>query len=299
MTRRPPSFPPRSTPPPRPSAPTSGDLAVIDDDVVDVVDVDATASQIAELSGPADPPRVSDGLADRLAERRRARRRLRLRAVWLVAAAVVLLAGAGYLALGSSVLALHTDAVSVTGANEIVDEADVLAVVEPHEGEPLLRLDTPGLRQELLGLVGVLDVTVQRELPHGLRITIEPRVPVATVRDGGDFVLLDGDGVELARTADRPDGVPLVSVPVGSTDTAAALEAVLDVMSALPSDILDQVADASARTAFEVEFELDSGARVVWGSAEQNALKSEVLTALLPVPAQVYDVSAPLSPITR
>ena len=147
--------------------------------------------------------------------------------------------------------------------------------------------------------MGVLDVTVQREFPHGLHITIEPRVPVASVKEDGEFVLLDRDGVELSRTAERPDGVPLVSVPVGSADTAAALQAVLDVMAALPSDILAQVADASARTAFEVEFELDSGARVVWGSAEENALKSEVLAALLPVPAQVYDVSAPLSPITR
>ena len=298
MSTRPPSFPPRSAPPARESV--SGDVAVVDTDVRDDRDDRAGATvDVRRPSGALGSRRVSDGLADRLEERRRARRRLRVRAVIAVGVLVLLVAGLGVVTLASPVLALRSEDVTIEGATDVVDEAALLAAVEQHEDEPLLRIDTPALREELLGVVGVLDVTIRRVFPHGLDITVDPRVPVATVKEDGRFVLLDSEGVELVRTKNQPDGVPLVRVPVGTSDTAPALAAVLDVMAALPPELLDRVSDASAKTAYEVEFELDSGARVVWGTADDDALKAEVLTQLLQVPAQVYDVSAPLSPITR
>jgi len=291
MSTRPPSFPPRSAPTRR-------------DDLGSGVAVVETDRELEPSVGEQEEPvaqatRVSDGLADRLAERRRARRRLRVRAVAAIAVGVIVLAGLGYAAFVSPVLALQEDAVTVTGATEHVDEDAILALVREDEGEPLLRIDTQELRQNLLGVVGVADVSIQRAFPHGLDITVEPRVPVATVKEDGRFVLLDRDGVELARTTEQPDGVPLVRVPVGTSNTGPALAAVIDVMAALPPDILDQVTEASAKTAYEVEFELASGAQVIWGTVDDGALKVDVLAALLQVPAQVYDVSAPLSPITR
>jgi cell division protein FtsQ len=268
MSRRPPSFTPTGNP-------ARGTVEVVERDS------------------------VVTGLSDRLAERQRARRRLRIRTIGAVAAVVLVLAAAGYVLLASPWLALRADAVEVSGTDEIATSAEVLAVVTPWEGQPLLRLDTAGLREQLLEITGVRDATVQRSFPHGLVITVEPRVPVATVAQDGGFVLLDSDGVALA-TSDAPaEGVPVVEVPIGTEDTAAALDAVLTVMAALPASILEQVATASATTAHEVEFVLASGARVVWGSAAENDLKSAVLERLLTVAAEVYDVSAPLSPITR
>lgn len=274
---RPPSFAPRS--PVRSSDQRSA---------VDVVEREAASED-----------RVVSGLSDRLAERQRSRRRLRIRAIVAAAVAVLLLAGTGYVLLASPLVALEVDEVEVTGTNELASTEAVLAVVQPYEGEPLLRLDTSGLREELLGIVGVREATVQREFPHGLAITIEPRVPVATVEQEDGYVLLDTEGVELAVTDEPSEGVPVVEVPVGTEVTADALTAVLTVMAALPSEILAQVASASASSAHEVEFVLDSGARVVWGSADDNELKAAVLESLLQVEAELYDVSAPLSPITR
>jgi cell division protein FtsQ len=40
------------------------------------------------------------------------------------------------------------------------------------------------------------------------------------------------------------------------------------------------------------------GAVVVWGSDGQSALKAEVLTRLLRLPAHTYDVSVPGQPVT-
>lgn len=282
MSRRPPSFAPRE----------SGQRS---DDAVATVERERRAA----VGRAADPDRVLTGLNDRLAERQRARRRVRLAAITAVAVVVALVAVGAYALLASPWVALRTVDVEVTGTNEIATTEEVLAVVAPHEGEPLLRLDTRTLREELLAIVGVREAKVERDFPHGLVITIEPRVPVATVAQEGGYVLLDAEGVELAVTAEQPEGVPLVEVPVGTDRTADSLAAVLTVMAALPEPILAQVTDASAASAHEVEFVLESGAEVVWGSAEENELKAAVLEQLLQVPAQLYDVSAPLSPITR
>lgn len=280
MTRRPPSFAPRSQ------------------------EVETSASrpadEVVEREVPAaQDRRVVNGLSDRLAERQNAKRRLRMRAIIAAGLAVVLLAAAGYVLLASPLVALQVEDVQVSGTNAVASTDEVLDVVDDYAGQPLLRLDTRGLREELLRIVGVRDVSVQRDFPHGLVITVEPRVPVATVQQEDGFVLLDAEGTELAVTAEPADGVPVLEVPVGTETTADALTAVLTVMSSLPTAILEQVASASASTAHEVEFVLDSGASVVWGSAEENALKAAVLASLLQVPAEVYDVSAPLSPITR
>src|SRR5690606_39692333 len=67
--------------------------------------------------------------------------------------------------------------------------------ISPHEGEPLLRLDAPRLRDELEAVAGVGEATVRRVLPHGLEITVVPRVPVATVAAEDGYVLLDAEGV--------------------------------------------------------------------------------------------------------
>ncbi|HLV56638.1 MAG TPA: FtsQ-type POTRA domain-containing protein [Actinotalea caeni] len=257
-----------------------------------------TTVAVAERAS-ARTDRVSDGLTERLEERRRARRRLRLRAVAMVVAGVLVLAGVGWVALASSLLALRLDDVEVVGTDDIARSEDVLAVVAPHEGEPLLRLDAPRLRDELEAVAGVGEATVRRVLPHGLEITVVPRVPVATVAAEDGYVLLDAEGVELAVTQEPHEGVPVVDVPVGSDTTAEALEAVLTAMAALGESLLQRVVSVSAPTAYEVELVLDSGARVVWGSAEDSELKAAVLERLLQVPAEVYDVSAPLNPITR
>ena len=44
---------------------------------------------------------------------------------------------------------------------------------------------------------------------------------------------------------------------------------------------------------------LRDGAKVIWGSAEQSELKSQVLATLLPLGGDVFDVSAPGFPARR
>lgn len=246
-----------------------------------------------------DRPRVTAQFVERLAERRAAVRRLRWRTIALVAAGVLVLALLAYVVLFSSLLALRSGEIEVTGTNQIVSDEEVLAIVTPTDGTPLARLDTAGLAEELTTIVGVREAHLERDWPHGLHVSIEPRVPVATVADGDEFAVLDGDGVVLSREAEPAEDLPLVDVPLGEEDTAASLTAVLEVLDALPEDLLAEVVAASAPSPNQVSFELPDEVEVFWGSSAENPLKVQVLETLRQVEATGYDVSAPRAPITN
>ena len=71
----------------------------------------------------------------------------------------------------------------------------------------------------------------------------------------------------------------------------------------LPAEVRTQLTRATAATADDVRLELAGGASVVWGSAEDSALKADVLARLMraapPDTVSAYDVSAPRSPVTE
>lgn len=263
---------------------------------------------------PVRPPVVSQGSAARFAERARARQRLAWRQILLAAGGAVALGTVAWLLLFSPVLALEADQVQVTGAGTVVAVDQVRAVVNEAEGTPLTRLDTAGLRADLLNVPGVRDVTVSRNWPHGLTVALVSREPVAAVpesadvvaaapgdeggADGGGYALVDRDGVKVGRADAPPEGLPVVEVPVGE---ARILSAVLGVLHSLPEVLLADVAKVSAATQDTVEFVLRDGATVEWGSAQDAALKVAVLQALRAAPETAgssrYDVSAPTMPV--
>lgn len=245
----------------------------------------------------------SPGASARLDERAAMRRHLhRQRVTGALATAVVVL-GAGWGLFYSGLLALDTAHVTLTGAGSVVDPAEVHAVVAGHEGTPLPRLDTVGLRRELLDVPGVRAVEVSRAWPHGLQVTVVSREPVAAVQSAsGGFTLLDVEAVPVGRVDESPAGLPVVVVPADDPGARAAL-AVLTVLQGLPDDLVAQVTGASAGSQDTVRLTLADGAQVEWGSADEIALKVRVLAALRTAEvsrgAAVYDVSAPTMPITR
>ncbi len=253
------------------------------------------------------PAVVSTGSAARFAERVAMRRRLSRRRWLTVAASTAVVGVLGWLLLVSPVLGLDLAEVELHGQGAVVDPARIEGVVEPYGGTPLPRLDTVALRREVLDVPGVRAAEVARVWPHGLRITVEAREPVAAVPDGeGGLALLDVEGVQVGRVGtgadELPAGLPVVSVPLGDPG-ARALTAVLTVLQQVPPELADQVAEVSADSQDTVVLVLDDGAAVIWGSADRSALKSSVLATLRAAPASqgasVFDVSAPTLPITR
>lgn|SRR5690625_5174321 len=251
-----------------------------------------------EPARPVEPDPVSTRLEERLAELRGAKRRARLRTMALAAAGAVVLAGLVWLVVFSPVLALDADEIEISGTNEYITTTDVEELLTPYHGVPLIRIDSSGLREEITEHYAVKEVDLARVWPRGLMVSLDARVPVAASPKGEEYAFLDGDGVELGTSRKVPEGLPVIEVDHTAKDLPETLAAVLDVMDALPPGLLEQVKMVAADNPDEVEFTLDGGARVIWGSAMDLELKVSVLEILLEVPAEVYNVTSPLSPIT-
>ena len=238
--------------------------------------------------------RVSTAMPQRVAERGMVRRRTRL-VVLATLVALVLLAGAtGWLVLGSS--ALGARAVEVVGESRLTAD-EVVARAEVPAGTPMARLDTGAIADRVAGLAPVLRVSVDRDWPSTVRITLVERTAAAVKARGSGWVLVDRSGVAFDTVDKRPRGLPKISAPVD--EGPAALRATLDVLEALTPAVRNQVREVRAAGLEQVTLQLRRGRTVQWGSVERSDRKAAVLAVLLSRKAKVYDVTAPDSPTTR
>ena len=77
---------------------------------------------------------------------------------------------------------------------------------------------------------------------------------------------------------------------------SAAFAASVQVLIALPPELLATVDTITAHTTDDVTFTLTTGQTVTWGSADQSAFKAEVLASLIKAngsPTATYNVAAP------
>lgn len=235
---------------------------------------------------------------DRFAEKARMERRLTLRRLFFIFLAVVALAVGSWIVLFSSVFDLRESDVAIVGAEHPVNPEDVEQVVQADVGEPLARLDLDEIGERVSGVRGVSNAIVRREWPHGLRVSVVPRTPVAAVEDNDMFVLLDAEGEEVGEVEEAPEGVAVASVPLDE-NRERVLQAVLAVLDAIPEELREEIADIGAKSPDTVQFTLDDDSLVEWGSADDSKLKASVLHVLREQGAAIYDVSAPSLPVTR
>ena len=238
------------------------------------------------------PGRVTDATGRLELRARRDMRSRVLRALWWLLAAVVV-AAAVYVVGFSPVLAAK--AVTVSGT-KVLTKQDVLAAADVDLGTPLARVDTTAVAGRVAGLPAVAEVTVVREWPNTLRISVTERKPRLAIAASSGYLVADATGVVFEAVADSPSG--LVVVDASATDRELLAE-VGTVFSALSADTAARVSRVQADTGDSIVLHLTDGSRVVWGSAEQSSLKSRVLDDLLPLGGTVFDVSAPAFPTRR
>jgi cell division protein FtsQ len=271
----------------------------------DVISASKTAADTA--GGPVRNPRNPQGTPDNGSgkvlsfpePKGKRRRRILLSTIGIVA---VLMAGIVAAAVYSPLLALRT--VTVEGT-KMLHPDQVQAALAPLQGKPLPQISEEEVTALLKPLVQVKDVTAKALPPATLQVHVTERIPVALVKQGKTFQLVDVDGVQLSTTADAAS----VSLPVidGGSGTLPKdlFQAITAVLGALPADVLARLSNASAASADAVELKLVDGQTILWGNAGEKELKARVLSALLKVPADpknpvtVYDVSVPRHPVTR
>ena len=229
----------------------------------------------------------------RLQLRRRDQRRRR-GLTWLIGAlALVLLIGAVYVVAFSP--ALSARAVTVNGA-KVLSKTEVLDAAGVPAGTPLVWIDPDKVAERVSGLPAVAEVTVSRDWPDKVRIAVTERRPRLAIPAGGGYLLADGSGVVFQAVENAPSGLVVVEADPNSQQV---LVDVGTVFSALSGTTAGKVSRLEAPTQDGIVLRLRDGSRVVWGSAEDSALKSQVLDAMLPLGGTVFNVSAPGFPTRR
>ncbi|MGX5717054.1 cell division protein FtsQ/DivIB [Arthrobacter sp. MAHUQ-56] len=259
---------------------------------------DDTANDAAQKAAKEQKPAGATVLAFPEPKGKRRRKRLLLVAGTVLALVAGLLAAAVY----SPLLALQS--ISVSGTR-LTTPGQVEAALEPLRGKPLPQITDDEVRGLLGSLVQVKSVTVEARPPSTLAVAVHERIPVALVKQGEQYQLVDVDGIQLATT-DDPASASLPVIDGGAGAIGQDLfRATAAVLAALPADVLAKLSNASAQSVDAVELKLVDGQTIVWGNASEKELKARVLAALLkaPVdpknPVRVYDVSVPRQPVTR
>jgi cell division protein FtsQ len=253
----------------------------------------------AQRSVEASPKNSADNVIAFPEPKGKRKRRLLLWTLSILTAFVaVLIAGAIY----SPVLAVRT--ITVDGTKLLTPEA-VQKALSGVEGKPLPQVSEQEVNELLKPLIQVRSATVEARPPSELLVHVNERVPVALLKQGDSFVMVDVDGVQLGATQDQSAvALPLIDAGAGATNTGL-FKAIAAVLNTLPADVLARMSTASAASADAVELKLVDGKTVVWGNAEDKELKAKALEALLKmppdpkVPVNVYDVSVPRHPFTK
>lgn len=226
--------------------------------------------------------------------RRRRRRR------WIALGVVVTLVGLLLVGIFSPLFAVRQ--IEVLGTNRVDAEA-VSAALADQLDTPLPLVDPGSVAQALEQFPAIESFVVESALPSTLVVRIVERTPVALLREGNLYVLVDAAGVELGREVDRPKGLPVAAVDNQGVE-GQSFKAAIRVIRALPAELRSKVDSVRARTLDDVVLAMrDSDLIVHWGSADDSVQKARVLAALMAknkggTPKE-FDVSSPSSPIQR
>ncbi len=234
------------------------------------------------------------GAFARAAQRRKRAKRRR----WLALTAVVVV-----LLVAAAVAAYFlwfSDATKLAKAEvsgiKLLTEKQVLDAAQLPMGEPLATLDTEAVVQRVQQLPAVRSARVERVAPDSVRIEVLERVAVYQRTDRGKFQWIDDQGVIFHSQGEaRKD---LMSVRTAQTDVRL-LRDIATVVEFVPANVSPRVKLIEAKAVDHIVLVLDDSDVVVWGSADDSELKSDVLSQLIKIDATVYDISAPSYPTTR
>lgn len=227
-------------------------------------------------------------------------RQRRRRAMWLGAAASLILLAAATIGAAYSPL-FGVEKITVVGAQQL-DAGELSAALADQLGTPLPLVDESAVKAALVPFPLIETYALEARPPHELVLRIVERTPIGVIETRAGYTLVDAAGVALSTSATPGVGVPLVTVRGGVQSDAFA--AVGHVMRSLPNDIRVQVTEIAASTPDDVTLTLGgTGTQVVWGSAERSAEKALALQRMMishpPAAVTAYDVSSPSAVVVR
>ena len=245
--------------------------------------------------------------------------------VVVVVAIVAAVLGVVFLVLSNTSTFQITSIDAVASDHVSADDIQKLAKVE--EGTTLLNVDTNAITQNLMKNPWVESVSVEREFPDKLKISVTERTVEAVVvmssrsvawylgegevwlepvnLDVSDGQSADDVALEKATSvgAILITGVPATVDPVaGSKATDDVITAVRSYLDGFSSDFASQIVSFTAPSEASISCVLSSGVEVSLGSPTDISSKEEVVTSLLaeyPDELTYINVRVPSSPSYR
>lgn len=198
--------------------------------------------------------------------------------------------------------ALAIKEIYVTGTERIKPE-QVTKALQSHIGTPLPLLSEQEVAKSLASFALVESFSAIALPPNGLEVKISERQAISIVNVKGERWLFDPAGVRVAQASDS-DKLPEILITEDPKNSQRYRNAI-DVLMALPEQLLEQVEFIEARSKDDVQMSLRSSRdqRIIWGDSSDSVLKSKVLQALMlnhkKTQSVTFDVSSPNAPVVR
>lgn len=239
---------------------------------------------------------LDNSLLGRMVSTRRAKRIIASLSFGSITVLLAIVAGATF----SPALAIKE--IYVTGTERIKPEL-ISKALQGHIGTPLPLLDEKSVAASLSSFALIESFSATAIPPNGLQVKISERQAISVVEIDGERWLYDPAGVRVAK-ASGSDELPEIQISEEPRNSQRFRNAI-DVLMALPEDLLHQVEFIEARTKDDVQMSLRSSRdqKIIWGDSSESVLKSKVLQALMAnhrkTQSVTFDVSSPNAPVLR
>ncbi|WP_131104172.1 cell division protein FtsQ/DivIB [Ornithinimicrobium sufpigmenti] len=239
---------------------------------------DALAERQADREKGQDPGRW-ERMKHRLRMRRSTGRPRRTLLTWLTVVAL-LAAGVIFLFFFSSAFVVKD--LQVSGGREEVQESAV-ALAQIPNGRPLARVAEGAVGERVLTDTRIAAVSVERDWPSTVRLTITEREPVLALTDGTSTWLADAGGVVYEQVTEHSNKLPLLQTAGDPTELDRPTVAGLAQLWRMrPDPDVLQGDLGRPRVAADGAVTLRVGeVRLEWGPPEQNEKKWQVVTAII------------------
>ena len=158
-----------------------------------------------------------------------------------------------------------------------------------HIGEPLFRIETLTVAQNLMQDLRIESAVVRRRLPDTLEIDIEERRPIATVACDYGYLDFDRTGKALTgcQTMKSTATIPLISgvavhdLYIGDDNTDETIAQVLDLLQRLDSDSLSQISEINVAHPKAVVAYTTSAVPIRLGTLDRLDVKAKLMQDFL------------------
>lgn len=108
--------------------------------------------------------------------------------------------------------------------NRYYTSEQVISIAKAKSGKNLFETSTSKIKEKLLDDPYIKGAKVKRKLPDTIRIIVEERQEYATIPYGGEFVIIDQEGLVLRKTKVEPKLTLLLGMTLKNIDPGTPLE---------------------------------------------------------------------------